>query len=218
VSGGDGIAVVLENRPAKRPTKKSLIESARAIIDRNVLGVPFSADDLIEFSRVTGTEVRFAVRRVNPTWPTDPRHIHAVVHDWESAGEWSWVKAINIDRDRDPEQAAAMRRRFNEQKALREAIREQLQEFRECCEPQQCETCSSTDNLCADHFDPPFIEIANEFLTRFAPIALRPFPGTCDRIADPDVEAAWIAFHARRATYQLLCRSCNSRKGARRCV
>lgn len=200
----------------KRVSKKSLIERARSIIDRNEMDVPFSPDDLIDFSEVTGTEVRFAVRRVNPTWPKDPRHVHAIVYDWTEPGEWSWRKAIEIDRDRDPAQAAELRRRFNEQKALRESIREQLREFRECVDPQQCELCGSGNDLCADHLDPPFIEIANEFLRQYGPLRLSPFPGCCDHIADPDVEAAWIAFHAQRATYQLLCRSCNSKKGARR--
>ena len=34
-----------------------------------------------------------------------------------------------------------------------------------------------------------------------------------DLLADPDQEARWIAFHASRAIYQVLCRSCNSAKG-----
>ena len=202
------------HKPA-RVSKKSLIERARAIIDRNEIDVAFSANDLVEFSEVVGTEVRFAVRKVNPTYP-DPRHLHVIVYDWDRPNQWSWVKAITIDRGRDPEVAAEMRRRVNDLKALRQSVREQLQEFRDSYEPQQCEICGVEDDLCADHLDPPFIEIANAFLSQFGPIALEPYPGCCDRIADPDVEASWIAFHAQRAIYQLLCRSCNSRKGSRR--
>lgn len=210
------MSVAVDRLPRPKPiTKKALIERAREIIDRNQIDVPFSADDLIEFSEVTGTEVRFAVRRINPTYP-DPRHVHVIAYDWSEPRQWSWVKAIRIDRDRDPAEASAMRRRTNEQRALRESVKDDLREFRECCEPQVCEQCGSVDDLCADHLHPPFIDIANEFLNHYGPIELAEFPGSSDRIADPNVEAAWVAFHAQRATYQLLCRPCNSSKGARR--
>lgn len=57
--------------------------------------------------------------------------------------------------------------------------------------------------------------IAMAFIELNPGFALRKVKGCGDLIADIDLEAHWIAFHAARATYQLLCRSCNSRKGAR---
>jgi hypothetical protein len=38
--------------------------------------------------------------------------------------------------------------------------------------------------------------------------------GIGDVMADADVEAEWVEFHGKRAAYQLLCRQCNSSKGA----
>jgi 5-methylcytosine-specific restriction endonuclease McrA len=199
----------------KGPTKKSLVERARLIIDRNQLDVPFSAEDVAEFADVTGTHIRFAVRRRNPAFPKDPRHVHVIAYDWTSPQEWSWVKAINISRDRDPEDALRMRRHQREQQALRYCIAKDLREFLDSQWPAECAACGSTDHLTADHAGTPFIHIAREFISLLGPIELLDTPGMGATIADANMEATWIAFHASRASYSVLCRSCNSKKGAR---
>jgi len=199
----------------RRPTKKALIEQARAIIDRNQIDVPFPPGDVAEFADVTGTNVTFAVRRINPTFPKDPRHVHVIAYDWSEPREWSWVKAINISRDRDPEEAARMRRHQHEQKALRYAIARDLRDFLDAQDPAECVSCGPADDLTADHAGEPFVKIARAFMDEHGPLELRETPGMGATLASLDVEAAWIAFHASRATYEVLCRSCNSRKGAR---
>lgn len=190
------------------------MERARSLIDRNEIDVPFPPEDLAEFSEITGTDLRYAIRKINPLWRKDTRHIHVIAYDWTSPGEWSWRKAITY-RDRDPVEADRARLRFNVLAALRHSIRGDLQDFRDGAEPRHCWSCGQPDDLTADHHIRSFISIAEEFLDLCGTPELRPLPGSTDVIADIDTEATWIAFHAARASYQLLCRSCNSKKGAR---
>lgn len=198
----------------KPPSKKALISQAREIIDRNQIDVAFSALDLLELSSVTGTELRFAVRRVNPTFPNDTRHLHVLAYEWSQPQQWSWVKAIQM-QGLDPAEEARRRQHLNEQRALRYAVAGEMRAFLSSVEPRRCRKCDTDVDLAADHAHPPFIQIANKFLETRRPLQLRQVPGAGDLIGDINVEADWIAFHAARATYQVLCRPCNSRKGAR---
>lgn len=190
-------------------TKKARIEQARVIIDRNVLDVPFTAEDLEEFIEVTGMgQVTGAVRRLNPTYPNaDPRHVRFILDGVETAV--SWRKAIE---GKNP--------KSDLQRALRVAIAPCLREFKDAMEGQDCNHCGSTEYLQVDHVYPPFQEILEAFIAhKGEDIELKnEANGIGWVIADIDVEAEWVAFHASRAEYQILCRSCNASKGNTRAV
>lgn len=198
-----------------RVTLQAKIALARQIIDRYQIGQPFSEPDLQALSELTDTELRYVVRRRNPAYPNDKRHIHIIGYDWSEPREWSWNKAITFAHARDPEDARAAREHQQRMCALRLAVKPDMDDFRAACEPRECGVCGDIDDLTTDHVKPPFITIARAFLELHPVIELRSVPGSGYAIADPDLEAEWIAFHASRAVYQLLCRSCNSSKGAR---
>lgn len=191
----------------KKITKKWRLERAREIIDRNQIDVPFNESDLIEFSMVVQQDIEGAVRRVNPQFPhTDPRHLHTLID-----GQWcarSWRKMI--EQTHTPESEA--------KRVMRFLVRDDLTDFMSSVEPKECANCSTTDTLTVDHVSPPFSAIADEF------IAERGLPTVVDnpcanmitkRFDDEGMEADWIHFHAERAVYQILCRSCNASKGNR---
>lgn len=198
-----------------RPTLQAKIAMARQIIDRYEIGRAFGEADLQQLADLTDTELRYAVRRKNPTFPNDPRHIHIIGYDWLMPQEWSWRSAIQIAHSRDRDEGLANRARQRVMFALRFAVKADMADFRSACDPSECALCGSPDDLTTDHVKPPFIAIAKEFLQLYPAIDLRPMPGCGALIASVDIEAEWIAFHAARAVYQLLCRSCNSSKGAR---
>lgn len=193
----------------KPPTKTARIEQAREIIDRNVLDVPFSETDLQEFVNVTGMQhITGAIRRINPTYPrADPRHVRFIIDGVETAA--SWRKAIE---GKNP--------KADLQRALRVAVAPCLREFKDDTEEQGCANCGSTENLQVDHVWPPFQTISEEFIAhKLGQIELKNEEnGIGWVIADIDVETEWIAFHAARAQYQILCRSCNASKGNTKAV
>lgn len=191
------------------------VAMAREIIDRYAIGVPFSEGDLRELADLTDTELRYAVRQKNPMFPGDRRHLHVIAYDWLEPQQWSWRSALQIAHSRDPEEARANRERQKVMFALRFAVKSDMDDFRSACIPAECAVCGAIDDLTTDHVTPPFVAIAREFLKIHPVIELRTVQGCGDLIASPDIEAEWIAFHAARAVYQLLCRSCNSSKGAR---
>lgn len=190
-------------------TKKARIEKARAIIDRNVLDLPFSAEDLAEFIEITGMKhITGAIRRVNPTYPnSDPRHVRVIKDGVEEAQSW-----VNSIRGKKPN--------AHLQQALRIAINPCTKAFKETVKDQNCAHCGSDDYLQVDHVDPPFQAILEAFIEhKDGRIELKnEVNGIGWEMADMDVEAEWVAFHASRAKYQILCRSCNASKGATKSV
>jgi hypothetical protein len=189
------------------------IDEARVIIDKNVRGVPFNSDDLKRLSDITGTEIYFAVKRKNPFFPGDLRHLHVIAYDWDEPTEWSWRQAIEIFRDRDPQEALEMRQHQRVWRALRFSIKGVMREF--VLSADVCAVCGDFEDLTCDHTNPPFITIAEEYLSTYGAPELVDCPGAGKVIKDLDIEAAWIQFHGQRASYQALCRSCNSAKGVR---
>jgi hypothetical protein len=187
----------------KKPTKKWRYEKAREIIDRNRLNHPFNNQDLIDFSTICEKTITGAVRKINPQFPSDPRHLHTEVD-----GKWaarSWKKWIYPES---PEATA--------KKAMRDCVREDLRDFLSCVDPQECVTCGSTNDLTVDHVFPPFDDIANKFINDFGLpkiIESTNHDIVFHEFESIDLEASWIAFHASMSCYQVLCRSCNSRKG-----
>lgn len=182
-------------------TKKRRLEIAREIIDRNVFGVEFSAQDVTEMNGILGTHYFAFERRHNPRHPTDPRHLYRQdMLGWESL---SWNKCISPVSDT-----------ANIKAVLRDAIAPCIAEAREVL-GDTCVHCGSGSNLTVDHTDPPFDDIANDYLKGICP-EIQPHPsGSGWMFTVESVEAHWIAFHAARAMYQTLCRSCNASKGKR---
>ena len=190
----------------KKITKKFRMEKAREIIDRNEIGVLFPDDDVEEFGDVCQMPIEAAVRAINPQFPrTDPRHLRTMIDGvWEARSWRKWIDKVT------PEQEA--------KRAMRFAVRNDLKDFRDCISPDYCQRCGACEDLTVDHEWPPFDHIANEFLEAYGlPVIVgSPDPAVVVNIMeDPDLEAQWIAFHASRATYQILCRSCNASKGKR---
>lgn len=197
------------------PTLNDKLTEARAIIDAHKIGERFSDEDLKRLGDLTDSELAEAFRAKNPAFPGDKRHLHVRMADWVEPDQWSWVNAIKIAHARDPEEARRTRAHQKMMRALRTAIQDEMNEFRSSVTPRQCAWCESLDNLSTDHVAPPFSRIANDFIKERGVIELVESQGRGDIIKDADVEAEWIAYHAHHAVYQLLCRACNSSKGAR---
>ena len=185
------------------------------MIDRYAVGEPFSDDDLADLADLTDTELRHVVRGKNPMFPADKRHLHVTAYDWLRPQQWSWRGALEVAHARDPEEARANRAYQRVMFALRFAVKDDMKDFRTAQDPAECAVCGDDDDLTTDHVKPPFIAIAREFLKFHPAIELRTVQGCGALLSSVDIEAEWIAFHAARAVYQLLCRSCNSSKGAR---
>lgn len=188
----------------KKQTKKDRLESAREIIDRNAIDVPFPYDDVECFSVVCDRDIDGAVRRVNPQFPnSDPRHLHTLIGGiWEARSWRKWINPLT------PEQEAKL--------IMRHVVYSDMRGFRLSQEPQECAACGAVDDLTTDHFAPPFDEIASGFiLENGLPEIVGPSEKTkvVSEFANFAVKAKWIAYHAALATYQILCRSCNSSKG-----
>lgn len=190
----------------KAMTKKARIEKARQIIDRNYLEIPFCDYDVQCFAVVCDKEIQGAVRKINPQFPTsDPRHLHTLIDGVWDARSWrKWINPLS------PVQEV--------KRVMRFCVSEDMREFMECCEIHECDSCGSTKDLTVDHVAPPFDDIANLFIEQNGLpeiIGPRDLSRIINEFLDMNIQAAWVAFHASQATYQILCRSCNSSKGRR---
>lgn len=188
----------------KKVTKKWRKEQAQKIIDRNVIGVPFNDFDLHEFSEVLEQDIDGAVRKVNPEFPGDPRHVLTLIDGvWEAR---SWNKMISQNHTPESEAKRVMRR----------LIKDDLQEFKDSFDFQECQSCGANDDITVDHVYPPFSKIADDFISEYGlPVVIdNPDPNKVCKMFDSfEMEANWVHFHCSHAVYQLLCRSCNARKG-----
>ena len=101
--------------------------------------------------------------------------------------------------------------------AMRKAIYPHTYEYKMNCKNDVCCFCGSSNNLAVDHIY-PFSKLQKEF------IKTMPAPTTFDNDsigtiifsdADKLFESEWIKYHNSKATYQILCTTCNSKKGAK---
>lgn len=164
------------------------------------LDEPFYAEIMPIFNMMVGRDFAAVKRVFNPSFPGDKRHLNVFDGErWESFG---WNKAIN-GRD---ELGAAMR----------EAVRDCVEGYRDEIPLKECAACQSTKDLTVDHKDTSFKKIKEAFINQNPLIELADGPAGAPKIfKDIDQEASWIAFHASQANYQLLCRSCNAKKGVK---
>lgn len=190
-----------------KTTKKARLEAARRLIDSTKMWKEWTPEQLMALSELTNTEIRYAMRKPNPSFPSDKRMIEVITGDWTQPAPWSWRRAIETSGDID------MYVRGKKVAALRQAILEQVQEARLGL-GMACEQCNAEDDLTVDHAAPAFSTIASEFLASFPNVLLKDTSGGGGIIADELLLQAWQNHHKKRATYALLCRSCNSTKGA----
>lgn len=188
-----------------RMTKKYKTERVREIIDSYDLHEHFNSDDLKELSMLLDNQIDGAYRAINPQFPnTDPRHLFTLID-----GEWlarSWHKMITPST---PKSEAV--------KVMRHLISSDLSEFKYAFDGRECANCGTTERITVDHVDPTFLEISNDFISKFGLPEVIDNPCTSmvtKCFKDFDLEAKWVHFHAERAVYQLLCVSCNASKGA----
>jgi hypothetical protein len=208
--------------PNTQAARRSLIREA---IDRTPRGFEFTAPDTELMRRLTGAPAGARFRHMaNPHDPTAVRYVQlflvepfifpgrrrAHVAGWD---DWSWIKAFENQHRVENGKTPKDHERENDFSALRDAVAAEIAAARVGL-GNSCALCEATEVLQVDHAAPPFVVIAEEFRARGA-VVLTARQGTEDVMADPAQIVAWRAFHAERATYQLLCRSCNARKGAR---
>lgn len=193
-------------------TKAARHRAAEQIIDRNSIGVPFCQADLTEFSEAVGRHLLLACREVCPDYPSNRRHIMAWPADEEQVRPFSWRKEINLGNDEQ------RRDWYRLVAAMRKAIRGQRDEFWQAA-PRLCITCgeSTAERLAVDHKWPPFSALMASFIAENG--GADPEVKSLDyggvELAGEDELKRWQAFHRGRAEFQILCTTCNSKKGAR---
>ena len=188
-------------------TKIARTAVVRAIIDRTPIGAEMTPEDLATFNEMCGTSWPAAKHMRNPKYP-DPRHVHALKPEgWE---QFSWNRAISpASRDK-------------VDKAMRAEVQDQADEYL-ANSGEECELADETcdDVLTADHSTRNggmmFKEIKQAFIAeRGIPELKKGEAGGSDMIASIDVAAAWIAYHAQRVVWRVLCRSHNARLNSRK--
>ena len=186
----------------KKTERKAAV---RELIDRYPFSYPLNETDTEKINQLTGWNFRGYKRIVNPKWKTDMRCL-AHTEDGVSWEVWSWNKAID-NYGSFP----------NMLEAMRGAIQPQMRKFA-ISAPDHCAVCGSKELLSVDHKDTPFIVFVRDFL--------KGQPGMNEAvdndgtgagwyIADPELKERWVLFHKVNATYQVLCKSCNAKKGAK---
>lgn len=190
-----------------KATKKARLEAVRKLIDSAKMWAEWTPQQLEELSDLTGVHIRYAMRKPNPSFPSDKRMLEVITGEWTKPAAWSWRRAIESSGDTE---AYTKAKRVA---ALRHGILGQIAGARAAL-GDKCEQCGAADDLTVDHAEQAFTRIASDFLAMFPVIALKDTDGAGGVIADDVLLQAWQKFHHDRAVYALLCRSCNSTKGA----
>jgi 5-methylcytosine-specific restriction endonuclease McrA len=96
--------------------------------------------------------------------------------------------------------------------ALRVAVDEQIQEYRESHKGESCRICGTKSNPTVDHVV-PFQELRDRFLSKYPKHPERfgknGMQQDCFLSEDREFEMAWVEYHRENATLQILCRACN---------
>ena len=99
-------------------------------------------------------------------------------------------------------------------RAMRTAVQYQTKIFKRR-QVQQCVLCTSKKQITVDHYPVKFKQIKEEFLQTHTP------PTTftknyrsqeCFHEEDKQFEREWQSFHEERATYRILCSTCNMKE------
>ena len=209
----------------------------RALIDASAFDEPMDAGSVALVNELTGWSFEAYKRVRNPTFPSDSRclaHLNtgdadadSSINRWEV---WSWNKAIAMAA------AAGGPGSAEWQAALRREVKDQMVEYAldaggrgEC----QCAWCGERSDMTVDHLTVAFSTLVNQFAASVGACGppgpsvpsgqLQPALLANDAtgrgwyVKDASVAARWREFHRANADYQMLCRSCNSRKGSKGC-
>lgn len=103
--------------------------------------------------------------------------------------------------------------------AMRQAVYRQIAEWKRLQKTKACVVCQATRQLQVDHDPQPFVTLKEIFLRecKLAP----PTQFRYDRrthgpaLHNGLFMKEWQQFHASHASYQILCRSCNAKKGCK---
>jgi hypothetical protein len=184
----------------KKTERKTLV---RNLLDRQPLDTLFPDQDLATLNSLTGWEAAAAKRVFNKTHPSDTRCV--AISNGGDFEVWSWVKAID-----------GYRYSKNVTRAMRHAIQAQMMEYMDSAVPI-CVGCGTGSFLSVDHKTKSFTKLAANFRNDFAKLdyeLANDNDGSGWRLKHQRTGDAWNEYHKSLADYQILCRSCNSAKGA----
>lgn len=96
-------------------------------------------------------------------------------------------------------------------RVMRTSVDPQLAAFKRT-QRDVCVLCGSTENMTVDHYPTKFRDIKAEFIASNPPPTEFSKNGAsqdCFRGEDAEYERAWKEFHREKATYRMLCYTCN---------
>lgn len=190
-----------ETQLTRKLSQKEKLDKMREIIDSNSYDCLFGAPDVIAMNYYTGWN-KVAYRKIrNTAHPKDTRCVESS-DDGENFEVWSWRKSVLPSN--------------NTIEALRAAVADHIFDYRAGLSEQRCTYCSTTKDLTVDHVDPPFQAIAEDYEAIFGrPAIANDANGKGWYISDEADWSNWVEHHSHYAVLQLLCRSCNAKKGGK---
>ena len=172
-------------------TKVAKKKIAASLIDKYHDGESLTVDDCQKMSDLCGyhfTNVRKQKHRmISVDCPAE-----------SYSGTWSWNKSING---------------YDESKNIMQAMRSAIKKgsFGQHVKTV-CVMCGDNQTLSVDHKNTPFSEIANSYISSHGNPDVKNISGFGWVLSN---ENHFIEYHDAVADYQTLCRSCNSKKGAK---
>lgn len=131
--------------------------------------------------------------------PLNPKAKHMYITRTDGTESFSWKKCCgHKSKDAVTE-------------AMRHAISDQIIYFRETTEPR-CIQCGKTKDLHVDHIY-PFSKIKAAFLQDHIPSEID-YSGFLRDFFPSEFKTKWQEYHKNNATLQILCSTCNCKKGA----
>jgi hypothetical protein len=190
----------------KPPSKTKRKELVRELIDPIRVGQWFDPAQVELFNELTGFEFQQYKKVLNPNNPNEK--VIRNIYVGEIKEMRSWLKQIDYPEKFD-------RRKINAKQAMRNSIVPEIMQ-QQYSLGNYCEYCGSQSNLTVDHKDVPFNDMAEAFLDAYPDFETHTPTGKMGHFfKDPQIEQEWLTVHNTIATYQLLCRSCNSKKGTK---
>ena len=138
--------------------------------------------------------------------------LHVNIYDEPEAVERSisWVKASQFNLNKTMSASQLLNQ------AMRCSIYPQMAKYRAKHKGESCHKCKSTEYIQVDHLI-PFSKIKQDFLKHKSYIPAIKEKNSkylyCFSECHDEFKNDWNAYHRSKASYQLLCRSCNIKKG-----